>query len=275
MRSLNLLSLPVDPCSFTTMEEKKLSVRSTSNGISEPKKLNDDDLESGGRYGCFNIHPDWLQIFNNGKWLALLIGLCQLFYAIITSGYESSVVSTLQKGFDLNSTDIGGIYVCYSVAQSILGIILSHKAAKSHKGKWIGWTAIATAIGCAIYSLPHFIIESYSTLSSFEGNNSNSEFCSSSNRLLSSSYQNPPLRKGLYIFIFCLGQFVIGSASSLLRTVGWSYLDENVSPSSSAIYTGINLSMLGLGIALGFIFGGSALDLYVYWPSKAPGSCRL
>lgn len=257
------------------MEDKKSSIRSFSNDISVSEKGKDNDLESNGRYGCFNIHPNWLQFFNNRKWLALLIGVCQLLYSTITSGYESSVVSTLQKGFDLSSTDIGGIYVCFSVAQSVLGVVLSHKAAKSHKGKWIGWTALATAIGCFVYALPHFIIESYSTLSAFEGSGNSSEICSPSNRLLSNSYLKPTSQKGLYIFLFCLGQFIIGASSSLLRTVGWSYLDENVSPSASAIYTGINLSMLGLGIALGFIFGGMALDLYVYWPSSVPGKYRL
>ncbi|EDV20901.1 uncharacterized protein TRIADDRAFT_31072 [Trichoplax adhaerens] len=258
------------------MEKKKSSSKSPKlRAIDSTKDTDNTELGTKERYGCFNIHPDWLQVFNNRKWLAFLIGVCQLLFSTVTSGYESSIVSTLQRGFGLSSTDIGGISVCFSVAQSTLGVILSHKAANSHKGRWVGITAIIAAIGCFIYALPHFVTKSYGILSSYQNGNQSYGICSSTSKPSPLTDQEQASQKGLYIFLFCLGQFVIGAGTSILRSIGWSYLDENVSPSVSALYTGINLSLLGLGIALGFVFGGTALDLYVYWPAEVSGKCHL
>ncbi|EDV20902.1 uncharacterized protein TRIADDRAFT_31000 [Trichoplax adhaerens] len=223
------------------------------------------------RFGCFNFHPNWLQVFNHHLCLAFWIGICQLFYGFITTGYDASIVSTIQKGFGLSSADIGGTTVCYSIAQSVFGIIISHKAAHSHKGKWLGLTGLITAAGCIVYILPHLVTPSYSTLDSYQLYDNQSDFCLEHNRSIPNVCQQQNISKGVYLFIFCIGQFVLGAGTSILATVGWSYLDESVSPDISPVFTGINVSIIGLSTAFGFAFGGTALDLYVYWPFRKPG----
>ena len=241
------------------------------NSCDSNEVIHEIQVSSKQRYGCFNFNPNWLQVFNNRLWLAFLIGVSQLFYGFITTGYDSSIISTLQKGFGLNSADIGGTTVCYSIAQSILGIVISHKASVSHKGKWLGFTGIITAIGCIIYASPHFIIPMYNTLTSYKLYSNQSDLCVAHNRSYPDVCHVENTGKGLYIFIFCLGQFVLGTGTSIIASVGWSYLDESVSPRISHVYNGIILCLLGLSTAVGFAFGATALDLYVYWPSKAPG----
>ena len=220
------------------------------------------------RYGYYICNPDWLQILNSRIWLAILIGILQILYVFIATGYDSSIISTLQKGFGLTSTDISGTGVPYSVSQCVFGMIISHRASSSHKGKWLGFTGFITAIGCVIYVLPHFIIPEYSILTSVGNYDNQSDLCLKHNKSTPDLCHFEGTGKGFYIFIFCLGQFIIGVGTCILASIGWSYLDESVSPTVSPIYNGINLCLVGLGAGIGFAAGGAALDLYVYWPSK-------
>ncbi|EDV23565.1 uncharacterized protein TRIADDRAFT_1002, partial [Trichoplax adhaerens] len=221
--------------------------------------------------GCFCFRPSWLQIFNHRKFLAFLVGMCQLTYSIITSGYDSSIVSTLQKGFGLTSFDIGGLAACFSVSQAFFGVLIAHKGAHAHKGKWIGVTVIMTGLGCYIYMLPHFLINSYSVLDSYSGNNSATDLCSLEKAATVTGICGGQIaNKSLYIALFAIGFIVIGAGTSVMRTLGWSYLDENVSPTISPAYTAYNLSMIGLGTALGFAVGGVAINIYGEWPTKLP-----
>lgn len=253
-------------------EIKINSKANESNAEDRSEILNGEIVSSKQRYGCFNFNPKWLQIFNHRLWLAILIGVFQLLYVFIVSGYDSSTISTLEKGFGLTSTDISGIGVPFSISQCVFGMIISHKASASHKGKWLGFTGIITAIGCFIYTLPHFVIPAYTTLTTYHGYNSNkTDLCLVLNETNLNSQNFKYNRKGLYIFIFSLGQFIIGLGTSILASVGWSYLDESVSPTASPIYNGVNLCISGLGAGVGFAIGGIVLDLYVYWPSKPPG----
>lgn len=250
--------------------ENNAELLSNESGSDNNQIVNEIHLSSKQRYGFYLCNPNWLQILNNRFWLAILIGILQLAYVFIATGYDSSIISTLQKGFGLSSTDISGTGIPHSVAQCVFGMILSHRISSSHKGKWLGFTGFITAIGCVVYILPHVIITEYNILSSAGGYANKSDLCSPYNRSAHELCHVEGTGKGLYIFIFSLGQFIIGVGTCILASVGWSYLDESVSPNVSPIYIGINLCIVCLGAGIGFAGGGAILNLYVYWPFKAP-----
>lgn len=253
--------------------EKEQIDKSIDQSQQQSDENDQDEEESQQRYGWFCFQPDWLQVFNNRRWLAFLVGFTQLCYSFITAGYDSSIVSTLQKAFGLSSFDIGALAACFSISQSTFGVLIAHKGAQSHKGKWVGITIIMTGIGCFIYAMPHFLIGSYSILQSFDSNGNLTDVCTLEQAAtLSNACSNGQTSgKSLHIAMFIIGLIIIGAGTSVMRTVGWSYLDESVSPTVSPIYTAFNLSMIGLGTAFGFVFGGVALNIYGHWPSEVPG----
>ena len=69
--------------------------------------------------------------------------------------------------------------------------------------------------------------------------------------------------KWYYIFIFFMAQLLMGAGATPLFTLGPAYLDENVHPKSSPIYLAVFFACTLLGPGLGFISGGTLLNIYV------------
>ena len=66
-----------------------------------------------------------------------------------------------------------------------------------------------------------------------------------------------------YLFIFFLAQLLMGGGTTPLYTLGPAYIDENVHPKSSPLYLAVFFSMSLLGPGMGFISGGSLLNIYI------------
>ena len=233
------------------------------------------DQETGSRYGCLCFRPTWLQWFNSPIWLTLILGLYQFIYQAI-SGFKGSTVSTLEKGFNLTATDIGVMPIFFNIPNAICGLIFSFWATHGHKGKWMTASLFIVGIGLLIYALPHWIIGSYQILNHLIIDNNRGQCHPIINQTLQNitnniNCQRSTTSNALYYFIFSLSQFILGCGVCTLHTVGWSYIDDNVSPSSSPLYVGFVLTMFGLGPAAGYVIGGLLVNTYVYWPLTPPG----
>ena len=62
-------------------------------------------------------------------------------------------------------------------------------------------------------------------------------------------------------FLFFLGQVFHGAGSCPLWTLGVTYLDENLPTKTSSLYVGIYYAFDILGRALGYVGGGSLLEV--------------
>lgn len=78
------------------------------------------------------------------------------------------------------------------------------------------------------------------------------------NICLERTYDSSPI----YLFILCLGQFVMGAGTTPLFTLGPAYLDENVNPKSSPVYIGVWFATTFLGPGVGFALGGMFLRTF-------------
>ncbi len=65
-----------------------------------------------------------------------------------------------------------------------------------------------------------------------------------------------------YLFMLCLGQFIMGAGAAPLYTLGLTYLDENVNPKMSPIYLGGFLATTFLGPGAGIMIGGAFSEMY-------------
>lgn len=119
-----------------------------------------------------------------------------------------------------------------------------------------------TGIGCLLFVLPQGLVGRYEPLASTGGlidgevcrlsGNDTSEFCFA-------DYGG----QWYYIFIFFVAQLLMGAGATSLFTLGPAYLDENVHPKSSPVYLAVFFSMTLLGPGLGFVLGGSLLNIYI------------
>lgn len=65
------------------------------------------------------------------------------------------------------------------------------------------------------------------------------------------------------MLIFFMAQLLMGAGTTPLYTLGPAYIDENVHPKSSPVYLAVFFSLTLLGPGLGFISGGSLLNIYI------------
>ena len=66
-----------------------------------------------------------------------------------------------------------------------------------------------------------------------------------------------------YIFVFIAAKLLIGAGTAPLFTLGTSYLDENVKPKVAPVYLGIWYACTSFGPGIGFVAGGTLLNVYV------------
>ncbi|XP_064591979.1 solute carrier organic anion transporter family member 4C1 isoform X4 [Zonotrichia leucophrys gambelii] len=76
-----------------------------------------------------------------------------------------------------------------------------------------------------------------------------------------SASTSSPLRNYLYVFI--LGQLLLGVGGTPLYTLGTSFIDDSVPKHKSSLYIGVGYAMSLLGPAIGYVLGGQLLQVYI------------
>ncbi|XP_037980759.1 solute carrier organic anion transporter family member 4C1 isoform X3 [Motacilla alba alba] len=76
-----------------------------------------------------------------------------------------------------------------------------------------------------------------------------------------SASTNSSLRKYLYVFI--LGQLLLGVGGTPLYTLGTAFIDDSVPKHKSSLYIGVGYAMSLLGPAIGYVLGGQLLKVYI------------
>lgn len=192
----------------------------------------------------------------------------------LSSGYINSVITTIEKRFEIPSSLSGLIASSYEIGNVITVIFVSYLGSRRHIPVWIGKTfqitilaqfrvlkligvgAVIMGIGSIIFMVPHFIAEENHGVTIV--NNTEENMCKVVSvreqeqpfgRLssgLSSSHNNlrvdnciegSPSTTGP-VLLFVLAQLLLGCGGSPLFTLGTTYIDDHVRPDSSSIYIG-------------------------------------
>ncbi|XP_022447851.1 solute carrier organic anion transporter family member 4C1 isoform X2 [Delphinapterus leucas] len=66
-----------------------------------------------------------------------------------------------------------------------------------------------------------------------------------------------------YLYVFILGQLLLGTGGTPLYTLGTAFIDDSVPTHKSSLYIGIGYSMSILGPAVGYVLGGQLLTMYI------------
>lgn len=123
------------------------------------KKHRDSD-----RSGVDMLEGDGLRknssCFSNIK--IFLISECALMLAQGTVGaYLVSVLTTLERRFNLQSADVGVIASSFEIGNLALILFVSYFGAKAHRPRLIGCGGIVMALGALLSALPEFLTNQY------------------------------------------------------------------------------------------------------------------
>ncbi|XP_058500186.1 solute carrier organic anion transporter family member 4A1 isoform X1 [Solea solea] len=208
-------------------------------------------------YGWGTLKPKALQFFNTPRWVLFFLCVNAFLQGLIVSGLSSTVVTTIERRFDLSSHDAGLIVSCYDIACCVCLAFVTYFGGTGHKPRWLGWGLLIMAVGSIMFILPHFTTPPYQVSQS-----ERTGLCSAN----STSPAQETKGGGLsgYRFVFMLSQFLLGVGGTPLYTLGVTYLDENVQSSYAPVYLGIFYTASIVGPAAGYMLGGYTLSIFTH-----------
>ncbi|XP_058011882.1 solute carrier organic anion transporter family member 3A1 [Ahaetulla prasina] len=199
-----------------------------------------------------------------------LVSECVLMLAQGTVGaYLVSVLTTLERRFNLQSADVGVIASSFEIGNLVLILFVSYFGARGHRPRLIGCGGIIMALGALLSALPEFLTHQYEYESGeirwrAEGrdvcivNGSTSDEGPDPDRICRSRTATNMM------YLLLIGaQVLLGIGATPVQPLGVSYIDDHVKRKDSSLYIGILFTMLVFGPACGFILGSFCTKIYV------------
>ncbi|NXL86627.1 SO4C1 protein, partial [Alectura lathami] len=217
------------------------------------------DAAEEGPCGWGRCTPKALQLCNNPEGYLAAYSLLAIFQGVVVNGLVNISISTIEKRYELNSSLTGLISASYDIAFCVLSLFVSFFGERGHKPRWLAFSAFMLGLGSLVFSLPHFSSGKYHYGAKLEdtcqisGASSANFTCSANTKSSLSSY--------LYVFI--LGQLLLGVGGTPLYTLGTAFIDDSVPKHKSSLYIGIGYAMSLLGPAIGYVLGGQLLNVYI------------
>ncbi|XP_002714000.1 solute carrier organic anion transporter family member 4C1 isoform X1 [Oryctolagus cuniculus] len=208
-----------------------------------------------GPCGWRNFHPRCLQRCNTPRGFLLHYCLLALTQGIVVNGLVNISISTIEKRYEMKSSLTGLISSSYDISFCVLSLFVSFIGERGHKPRWLAFASFMIGLGALVFSLPQFFSGQYHLGSIFEDTcltARNSTSCTSSTSSLSN-----------YLYVFILGQLLLGMGGTPLYTLGTAFIDDSAPTHTSSLYIGIGYSMSILGPAIGYVLGGQLLTMYI------------
>ncbi|XP_044582152.1 solute carrier organic anion transporter family member 5A1 isoform X1 [Cotesia glomerata] len=235
--------------------------------------------------GILSCRPAFIQKFATIKVFVFLLSFLVTVQQALSSGYINSVITTIEKRFEIPSSLSGLIASSYEIGNVITVIFVSYLGSRRHIPVWIAIGAVIMGLGSMIFMIPHFVAEPNLTTAS--NNSSSDNICRVVSLReqdmglgrLSSGLSSPPLapHNNLRgdnciqgspstagpVMLFVLAQLLLGCGGSPLFTLGTTYIDDHVRPESASLYIGCMYSMAAFGPVLGFLLGAYLLSFHM------------
>lgn len=155
---------------------------------------------------------------------------------MVVNGFVNVVISSVERRYDLSSTESGAIASCYDIASVLCLIPISYFGGLGSKPRYLGIGVFIMGVGSLMFALPQFTSGPYEVVGKDDpllcgGNVTSVVNCDSTNGVRTLSH---------YKYVFYLGQLLHGAGAAPLYTLGTTYLDDNLPVTSSSMYQGKN-----------------------------------
>ncbi|KAM4619436.1 solute carrier organic anion transporter family member 3A1 [Polymixia lowei] len=203
--------------------------------------------------------------FSNIK--IFLISECALMLAQGTVGaYLVSVLTTLERRFNLQSADVGVIASSFEIGNLALILFVSYFGAKAHRPRLIGCGGIVMALGALLSALPEFLTKQYEIGDMWRTDVGRDACSNTSSRAAQQDEDELCANRANTNMMYLLligAQVLLGIGATPVQPLGVSYIDDHVKKKDSSLYIGILFSTLVFGPACGFILGSLCTKFYV------------
>ncbi|XP_013098358.1 solute carrier organic anion transporter family member 5A1 [Stomoxys calcitrans] len=272
-----------NPHSHNNLHGSQNAYAVASNNATCGLNVDDDDMRSQD-CGILACRPRGVQKFARIKIFVLLLSMLVTLQQALSSGYINSVITTIEKRFEIPSSYSGLIASSYEIGNVITVIFVSYLGSRRHIPVWIGIGAVIMGIGSLVFMVPHFTGEANPGVSI--ANETSDNICRSAlvrNQdmdlgRLSSGLSSPPLAPHTLrednclegklstfgpVLLFVIAQLLLGCGGSPLFTLGTTYVDDHVKTESSSMYIGCMYSMAAFGPVVGFLLGAYLLSFHM------------
>nr|XP_009860360.2 solute carrier organic anion transporter family member 4A1-like isoform X1 [Ciona intestinalis]XP_026692687.1 solute carrier organic anion transporter family member 4A1-like isoform X2 [Ciona intestinalis] len=193
-----------------------------------------------------------LQCFATAKAALAFVVMGTIVQGFLINGHVNVIITTIEKRFDLTSTESGLIASCYDIGACVAVLFVTYMGAHGNKPQWVGWGIALIGVSGILFSLPHFLAPTYTfTL------NNNTCFDPETADCTVSSIK-------AYRIMFYIAFIIAGFGGAPLYSLGITYFDENVARRFSSWYNGILVAGSVIGPGIGFLAGASLLGIYTY-----------
>ncbi|XP_061781036.1 solute carrier organic anion transporter family member 3A1 [Nerophis lumbriciformis] len=228
------------------------------------KKHREEPHRSGGDMLEEDAPRKKTSCFSNIK--IFLISECALVLAQGTVGaYLVSVLTTLERRFNLQSADVGVIASSFEIGNLALILFVSYFGAKAHRPRLIGCGGIVMALGAFLSALPEFLASQYQIGDTWR-TDLGRDVCSNSSQdtqLAEDAVCANRANTNMMYLLLIMAQVLLGIGATPVQPLGVSYIDDHVKKKDSSLYIGILFSTLVFGPACGFILGSVCTKFYV------------
>ncbi|UYV61535.1 SLCO5A1 [Cordylochernes scorpioides] len=144
-------------------------VRSRNPGYLRVLPLEEEDIRD---CGILSFRPRCIQRFANIQAFVFLSCVLVTLQQALSSGYFNSVITTIEKRFDIPSRVSGGIASTFELGNLLTIIFVSYLGTHRHIPIWIGKGIIVMGVGSMVFALPYLIDTVYTRLGGDHRNSS-------------------------------------------------------------------------------------------------------
>ncbi|WAR05948.1 SO4A1-like protein [Mya arenaria] len=181
--------------------------------------------------GFGRCRPGFLQYFNNAKIMLTVMCFVVFTQGFVVNGVMNVIVSTLERRFQLQSTQVAYTLSAYDFTAAIVGLFVSYFGSGRYKPRLLTMGTVFLLLGSVVLAIPHF------TTGRYEWGESDTSICQTGTNETSTALCEP---SGLqrYLGVFVLSNVLFGIGGATLYSVGTAYIDDGVSSVSSPFYMG-------------------------------------
>jgi solute carrier organic anion transporter family, member 3A len=165
----------------------------------------------------------------------------------LTAGYVNSVITTIEKRFEIGSSYSGLIAASVEIGGVLSAIVVSYLGSQRHIPNWIGFGALITSFGTLVFTVPHMMAPAYTVTGGINSSRTADNVCHFGRRV--DDYYSSDIEvteKCLsresgqlnHVLTLVIAQLLIGIGGSPLYTLGTTYIDNHVSKCIAPSYIG-------------------------------------
>ena len=200
------------------------------------------DSNESTECGLGRCRPRFLQRFTNIKAFVTCMSLLLAVTGTLSTGYLNSVLTTIEKRFEIGSSISGLIAASYEFGSLAAVMFISYFGGRRHIPKWIGRGIFFMGIGSLLFALPHIIAEKYTVYHGIADNKTEENICKVTQNP-TEMYPDKCIDKNAgnlgYVFILISAQILIGTGGTPILTLGTTYVDNHVTKEKSPVYLGM------------------------------------